>query len=199
MRRAVSEHLYGPKERRFARTLYIDSDGGRRLDFTLDASLTGLVLFKVFPATDERVASTLEALKSRLWCGTEVGGMARYEGDGYQAESPGEGLPGNPWITCTLWYAQCLIERASGDGEMKEALALMEWAARRALPSGVLPEQIEPRTGEPLSISPLTWSHAEFAITVQKYLSRLEKIEMCPQCGNPLFMKHKPQNREAAS
>jgi hypothetical protein len=65
----------------------------------------------------------------------------------------------------------------------------MEWAAKRALPSGVLPEQIDPRTGEPLSVSPLTWSHAEFVITVQGYLDRLEDLRKCPQCGHPAFVK----------
>jgi glucoamylase len=56
------------------------------------------------------------------------------------------------------------------------------------LPSGVLAEQVNPFTGEPVSVSPLTWSHAAFVITVQKYLKKLEEMEKCPACGrSPVF------------
>jgi GH15 family glucan-1,4-alpha-glucosidase len=37
---------------------------------------------------------------------------------------------------------------------------LVRWAMRHALPTGALPEQLNPLTGEPLSVAPLTWSHA---------------------------------------
>ena len=36
--------------------------------------------------------------------------------------------------------------------------------------SGVIPEQLHPHTGEPLSVSPLTWSHAAFVASVERYL-----------------------------
>ena len=31
-------------------------------------------------------------------------------------------------------------------------------------------EQLHPFTGEPLSVSPLTWSHAAFVASVERYL-----------------------------
>ena len=34
----------------------------------------------------------------------------------------------------------------------------------------VLPEQIDPYTGKPVSVSPLTWSHATVVMTVMEYL-----------------------------
>jgi hypothetical protein len=65
----------------------------------------------------------------------------------------------------------------------------MEWVAARALPSGILAEQVNPYTDEPLSVSPLTWSHATFVAMVQHYLDKLESLEKCPTCGNPRFRK----------
>jgi GH15 family glucan-1,4-alpha-glucosidase len=36
----------------------------------------------------------------------------------------------------------------------------------------MLPEQINPFSGEPISVSPLVWSHAEFVIAVCEYLEK---------------------------
>jgi glucoamylase len=48
----------------------------------------------------------------------------------------------------------------------------LEWTAKAALPSGVLAEQLEPLTGEHVSVSPLTWSHSTFVAAVLSYLRR---------------------------
>jgi len=45
-------------------------------------------------------------------------------------------------------------------------------AAAHALPSGVMAEQVHPFTNEPISVSPLTWIHATFVLTVCEYLDR---------------------------
>ena len=50
---------------------------------------------------------------------------------------------------------------------------LLSWVAAHALPSGVLPEQINPLTGESVSVSPLTWSHATYIATAHRILRRL--------------------------
>ena len=42
--------------------------------------------------------------------------------------------------------------------------------AEHALPSGVLAEQVNPYSDAPLSVSPLTWSHASFVSTVHDYV-----------------------------
>jgi GH15 family glucan-1,4-alpha-glucosidase len=52
------------------------------------------------------------------------------------------------------------------------AIEILEWTAKHALPSGVLAEQIHPTTGEPVSVSPLTWSHSTFVATVMNYLKK---------------------------
>jgi GH15 family glucan-1,4-alpha-glucosidase len=53
---------------------------------------------------------------------------------------------------------------------------MLQWAVAHQLPGGLLSEQIDPNTGAPLSVSPLTWSHAEFVITVDDYLRRLAQL-----------------------
>jgi GH15 family glucan-1,4-alpha-glucosidase len=41
----------------------------------------------------------------------------------------------------------------------------------------LLSEQLDPHTGAPLSVSPLTWSHAEFIITVDEFCKKTESLE----------------------
>jgi hypothetical protein len=50
-------------------------------------------------------------------------------------------------------------------------------AENKPVHSGVMAEQINPHTGEPLSVSPLTWSHSTFVTTTQRYLVRLAELE----------------------
>ena len=45
------------------------------------------------------------------------------------------------------------------------------------------------RLNEPLSISPLTWSHANFIIVVQEYLNKLLEIEKCMACDQSKYSK----------
>ena len=56
--------------------------------------------------------------------------------------------------------------------ELEEALPLLEWTARRAARSGVLAEQFNPYTGEPISVSPLTWSHATIVTAALEYVRK---------------------------
>jgi GH15 family glucan-1,4-alpha-glucosidase len=44
--------------------------------------------------------------------------------------------------------------------------------SRRTLEGGNLPEQLNPLDGSPLSVAPLTWSHATYVSVVCKYLRR---------------------------
>ena len=72
----------------------------------------------------------------------------------------------------------------------------MQWVTDHALPSGVLAEQVHPFTNAPLSVSPLTWSHATFVTAVQEYLEKREQVESCPRCGQPLHRKLRSYERE---
>lgn len=173
----VEKHLYRPELNRFARMANRASDENWTFDETLDSSLFGLWYFGMFPPDDPRIVRTMQAVQERLWVKTDIGGMARYEGDYYHRQSQDlKNVPGNSWFICTLWLGQWLIATANSKEDMKRALPLFEWCARHALPSGVFSEQIHPYSGVPLSVSPLTWSHAAFVTAVQEYVRRWQKL-----------------------
>jgi GH15 family glucan-1,4-alpha-glucosidase len=56
--------------------------------------------------------------------------------------------------------------------ELDRALPYLDWARERSLPSGVLAEQFHPYSGEPISVCPLTWSHATLMTVISQYLLR---------------------------
>jgi GH15 family glucan-1,4-alpha-glucosidase len=173
LQNAIATHLWDPAANRFARRLAILPDGSYQRDLVLDSAVYGLTAFGAFGAMDPRIRSTMEQTLGRLQVRTEIGGMARYETDYYFRRSNDFGrVPGNPWIICTLWAAQYELACATRPEELKAVLQRLEWATQRAAESGVLPEQVHPYTGEPLSVSPLTWSHAEFLATTLQYLDR---------------------------
>ena len=182
MTRAMMRVMWDEGRGRFARMATPLDDGSYRLDFTLDASAFALFAFGALDARDERVERHMRAIGERLWVQTPIGGMARYEHDHYHAVERHDiaRVPGNPWVICTLWYAQWLVERARTIEELQEALPLLEWTHQRALPSGVLAEQFDPYTGAQVSVSPLTWSHATYMIVVAKYLRRHGEITGVP-------------------
>lgn len=153
----------------------------------MDSSAYAVFAFGMLPPDEPRVVNTMNAIKNTLWVNTSIGGVARYENDYYHRVS--NTLPGNPWFICTMWLAQWYIARAKNAEELQPALELLQWAARHALPSGVMPEQLNPYTGDPLSVSPLTWSHSSFVVSVVKYLEKLGEHAACTLCGAPL---HRP-------
>jgi len=53
----------------------------------------------------------------------------------------------------------------------------LQWVCRCALPSGVLAEQVNPYNRNPLSVSPLTWSHAALVIAVREYLDKYSQLQ----------------------
>ena len=184
---AVEQHLYSEAHGRFLKTIVPRKDGSFDLDPTIDASIYAPFYFGVFEPDDEKVVSTMNAVKERLWVKTDAGGIARYEGDRYHKVSDNiQDIPGNPWLICTLWLAQWTIAKAQNLEELQEAIPILEWVASRALPSGVLAEQVHPFTDQPLSVSPLTWSHAAFVTTLHEYMNKVGEVDICPSCGNPM-------------
>lgn len=179
MQQAAAVHLYDERTGRFARALYPLNEGaGIRYtqDMEPDSSMYALFDFGLFAASDPRIIGTMHYLRETLWVRTNVGGLARYRGDRYFSQvQDDENVPGNPWFICTLWHAEWLIACATSVSELTEAEELIRWAMRNALPSGVMAEQIHPFTGAPLSVSPLTWSHATFVKVVQEFLAAVER------------------------
>jgi GH15 family glucan-1,4-alpha-glucosidase len=178
MKAGVEKVLYRPELNRFVRMANQKPDKTWTFDHTLDASLYGLWYFGMFPADDLRIVATMNTIKDRLWVKTAVGGLARYENDYYHQQSQDIGnVPGNPWFICTLWLAQWIIASARTRAELREAVTHLEWCAQHGLPSGVLAEQVHPYTHAPLSVSPLTWSHATVVMTVQEYRAKWRSLQ----------------------
>ena len=177
IRAAADRQLYSPELGRFARRLLVAEDGSVSPDAVLDSALHGLWRFGMYAADDDRVVATMEAVRDRLANRAAAGGQARYTDDYYfQVERDLELTPGNPWFVCTLWLAQWYVAFAQTPADLKPARAIIDWTVRHQLPGGLLSEQVHPHTGAPLSVSPLTWSHAEFVVTVDDYLHKARSI-----------------------
>ncbi|MFG0306918.1 MAG: glycoside hydrolase family 15 protein [Phycisphaerales bacterium JB040] len=179
MKGALTRHFWHPEQRAFARMATPQEDGSYRLDMTRDSANFALWAFGAYAPTDPFIETEMTGLRDRLWCKTDVGGCARYERDYYhQVETVNtQNIPGNPWIICTLWQAWWRIERASNVSDLEDALADLEWCVDRARASGVLAEQYDPHTGKPISVSPLTWSHATFVVVCIRYTQRLAELK----------------------
>ena len=62
--------------------------------------------------------------------------------------------------------------------------------AKHALPFGELAEQINPHTGEAISVALLSWSHAEFVIAVCEYIEKQkELLSIIPNLGSGTLEK----------
>ena len=170
----IHHYFYDKKSGVFCRQLTPKPNDRLILDRTPDASLLWLVLSGVLSIDDERFLTTYQWLKKKLFVQTPVQGYARYEGDYYFRTS--QKYPGNPWIICTLWFAQVEMKMANSIEELEKTLVWLEWTQKIAAPTGVLPEQVHPETGKPLSVSPLTWSHSEFIKTILTYLERHDAL-----------------------
>ncbi|MGE0001194.1 MAG: glycoside hydrolase family 15 protein [Fimbriimonadaceae bacterium] len=145
MLEAVEQRLYLVEEGRYARSL-----GDPAPDSAL---LFGLRFVPSLAHTEETVRKIGEALAVR----TSVGGVARYSGDYYFRVT--DEAPGNPWVICTIWW-ETWLERL---GDEDARLRLEAWLQRAGGGTGILPEQLHPLHGTPLSVSPLAWSHIEAA------------------------------------
>lgn len=156
IRMAMEQRLRNHRTGTFARGL--DEEGN--LDERPDASLLLLAILGVVAVDDSTFEKTADWLERDLWVQSPVGGMARYPGDYYFRRS--EAYPGNPWVITTMWLAQVRAMQ----GQRARAESLLNWAEERSERTGVLAEQYHPDTGEPLSVSPLTWSHAEVLATL---------------------------------
>jgi oligosaccharide amylase len=184
IRDAASQYLWRPELNRFCRMISRTEEDDLVYDDTCDASLWGLFAFGLYDADDDRIIATMKALRERLWLKAEVGGLARYEGDTYHQVDPV--FPGNPWFICTLWLADHLIGLAAKEEDLEEPLKILEWVADHALLSGILAEQVHPVTGKPLSVSPLTWSHATFVATTRRMMHKMSSIYRGPEYSRPM-------------
>ncbi len=193
IKEGIITHLYDEERGYFIKRLYYDK-GELKKDFTNDASsFYGVFQFNVLPVDDERVHSSYEQFKKQLKNNFPVNGYARYVGDNYYRQPCTEA--GNPWFITTLWLAEYYIARARNLDELQPAVDIFTWVTKYALPTGILSEQLEPCSGLPLSVAPLTWSHAGYVTAVIKYLEKLDDLGICSLCSPP-GLKRKKRTRE---
>ncbi|OME86834.1 glycoside hydrolase family 15 [Paenibacillus sp. FSL A5-0031] len=178
IKHGIVTNLWDEETGRFARGL-IQKDNRWVKDMTLESSLFGVLEFGVLPVDDYRVVQTMHAIKEGLQVKTHIGGIARYTND-YYFQQTGEidKVPGNPWIICTLWVANFEIDSAKTLQELESPRSTLQWVSDHALQSGLLPEQLNPYDGTPLSVAPLTWSHATVVHSVSKYAEKYKRLRM---------------------
>ncbi len=166
------ENLRSEEKKRYGRGI---EDG--ELDESVGAEIFFLIKFGLVDGDDEYFTNTMEAVMHDLSPETEIGGIARYRGDRYHNVTDDfDRVPGNPWVICTLWAAQYLMRTASNLEELEEAQDYMHWTCENSLETGLLPEQVDPFTGEGKSVAPLTWSHTTFIQTALMYSSKKEEL-----------------------
>ncbi|ACN99512.1 glucan 1,4 alpha-glucosidase [Sulfurihydrogenibium azorense Az-Fu1] len=167
IREGILKYLYDEESGRFLRGIYQDKNGNIIKDKTLESSLLLIHEFGVVDPEDYRMINTVKAIEEGLWIKEGIGGLARYENDYYHRVS--DNVPGNPWIITTLWLANWYTEV----GLFDKTFSLLNWVLKRKTQAGLLAEQYNPFTGEPLSVCPLTWSHSSFCYSVQKLNKKL--------------------------
>lgn len=183
LKKAIMQYLYDPTEKIFYKMVNIKGNE-TLIDKTVDmSSIYGIFKFNVLDVEDPVVVDCMHISEERLQTRSMIKGLARYENDSYFKSA--DDVPGNPWIITTLWLTQYNIARAKTPEDLATIREWIKWVAEKAIPSGVLPEQFNPHTGEPLSTAPLTWSHAEYVVTVIEYLEKLEALGICKAC-NPV-------------
>jgi len=167
------ENLKSEDTKRYVRGI----EDGEKLD-EVSAPLFFLEKFGLIDGDDEYFDNTMNAIRYDLSPDTEVGGIARYKEDHYHNVTEDfDRVPGNPWIICTLWVAQHLIQNAETQEKLEEAKEYMHWSCENSLDTGILPEQVDPFTGEGKSVAPLTWSHTTFIETSLMYSKRKEELQ----------------------
>ena len=157
---AAHKHLYNKERGAFYKGI-IAHDGEITYDATFDlSSVFGAFMFGLFPVGSEQLENAVTTLRQTFGLTPGTNGLPRYEDDSYRRANGN--APSNWWCITTLWLAQYDIET----GNVDEARTLLEWVRDHASSSSVLPEQINPVSGEFISVAPLTWSHSEYVASL---------------------------------
>lgn len=178
MRQALLFHLYDESAGRFVKKIKRKDGNTIERDLTPDASIGVVWSLGILSPDDPRVVSTMNQLHEMLSVKEGIGGLARYTTDYYHASvEPSDRVPGNPWVITTLWDAQWRIITAKTLEDLERPRSTLQWTLDRANSAGVLPEQMHPYTGAPLSVAPLTWSHATYVETVLLFTEKEQELK----------------------
>lgn len=158
---AAHKHLYNQERQSFYKGILAKDDGIWH-DETIDmSSIFGAFMFGLFPVGSHELSSAVKTMERTFDFIPGINGLPRYENDNYYRAN--FATPGNWWNITTLWMAQYYSEV----GESSKTHEILAWVASRAVAAtGILSEQINPDDNTPLSVAPLTWSHAEYIATL---------------------------------
>lgn len=160
MAEASKKHLYNRERQSFRKGL-IAKEGTIHYDDTIDSSsLFGVFMYDLFHFDSDEVKAAVATLERTFSVSQDSPGIPRYENDNYHRRNPA--LYGNWWIITSLWLAQYYGMAKQPD----RVHSVLSWVKDMTDSSGILPEQIDPTTGEFMSVAPLTWSHAEYIATL---------------------------------
>ncbi|MBQ68786.1 hypothetical protein CL689_01855 [Candidatus Saccharibacteria bacterium] len=163
---AAHRHLFNEDRKSFYKGIRYDS-GSPVADETIDLSATfGAFMFGLFAIESTEMKQSIQTITSTFNPSPEKPGLPRYENDDYRRTD--DTVTGNYWFITTLWHAQYLLEVGDSAG----AMAILSWVKSHALSTGMLAEQINPKTSETIAPAPLTWSHAEYVSTMLDSIER---------------------------
>ena len=159
IQQAAHHHLFDEERHFFIKGLR-PNQGGFERDTTIDlASFYGAFMYGLFDISSNEVKSSFDQLPHVFSYDSSRPGLPRYEHDTYQRVQDHES---NWWFISSLWLAQYNIETNNTDA----AKQIVSWVAYHTNASMMLAEQLDPSTLQPLSVSPLVWSHAELMATL---------------------------------
>lgn len=151
--------LFSAQKSHFIKGLRYDGDT-YTADDTIDlSSFFGAYMYGLFSLDSHEVKQSFETIKTNFINDGGLG-LPRYEGDNYHRND--QTGTGNPWFIASLWIAQYAQE--IHDIALRDEI--LSWVQDRTDGSLMFAEQLNTQTSEPLSVSPLVWSHAEYMATL---------------------------------
>jgi GH15 family glucan-1,4-alpha-glucosidase len=158
---AAQKHLYNESRKAFYKGISVAEDGAIEPDETIDmSSIYGSFMYGLFGTKSEKTRNAVDAALKTFGFDEDAPGLPRYEHDTYRR--PDDTEQPNWWFVSSLWMAQYFLET----GQQDRATNILHWVHDSAWATGALTEQINPRTRDEMSVSPLCWSQAEYLSTL---------------------------------
>ncbi len=157
---SAHKHLYNKNRKSFYKGILATKSGLTKSEVIDSSSVFGSFMFGLFPVREKELQTALQSFLAAFPVQNGAYGLPRYENDNYLRTN--DNVMGNWWFICSLWLAQYCLE--TDDQTM--ARNIVDWVLTYALPTGILAEQVDPTTGQMVSVAPLTWTHAELVSTM---------------------------------
>ncbi|MBI3889644.1 glycoside hydrolase family 15 protein [Candidatus Saccharibacteria bacterium] len=157
---AAHKYLFNTERQSFYKGIIV-KNGEVEYNDTIDASsIYGAFMFGLFSTDSDELNAAMKTFVERFKNPDNKIGFPRYENDNYHRAD--DSITGNWWPIITMWYAQFCLEHGDSD----TAMSIINWVKDVSTSTGMIPEQVNPLTGERVSPSPLTWSQAEYVSTL---------------------------------